>query len=426
MKTITSNFLAENRFWLSGAPKQEFYLYLELQGGTAPLNADRVPLNISLVLDRSGSMAGDKIAYVKKAAQFVIDNLAAEDQLSVVQYDDIIDVVIPSGPVTNKPEAKRRIGEIQARNMTNLSGGMLAGYDQVQSTKKDNYVNRVLLLSDGLANQGITDPEQLKLIAQSRFREQGVALSTFGVGNDFNEVLMTALSEYGGANYYFIDSPDKIPAIFAEELRGLLAVVAQNVRVDIRFPSDYFRAEKVYGFPANIQPGVVNILFNDLFSEEKKAVLVKLAVVKPLDQDIELSAALRYARASGNFDQVGETLTGRITLAKDENLVSTGIQPIVLEQTALFVANDLYEEALRLVDQRDFAGARRLIDQVKMYLEKHFQMMPATDELSRLYTEILRYQQQLSQAEDMSQMEMRKMQKMSYFMSYSSRRKKPL
>lgn len=425
MKTITSNFLAENRYWPAGAPKQEFYLYLELKGSQAPADANRIPLNISLVLDRSGSMAGDKIAYVKKAAQFVIDNLAAEDRLSVVQYDDVIDVLIPSGAVKNKAEAKRRVEEIQARNMTNLSGGMLAGYEQVQSTKQENYVNRVLLLSDGLANLGIQDPDQLKLIAQSRFREQGIALSTFGVGNDFNEVLMTNLSEYGGANYYFIDSPDKIPAIFAEELRGLLAVVAQNVRLEIRYPAEYFQAEKVYGFPADLQTGAVKVLFNDLFAEEKKAILLKLVAVRPLDRDVEFSAALRYDSALGDFSHVEETLTGALALTKDESLIASGVQPIVLEQTALFVANDLYEEALRHVDRRDFEGARRLIAQAKMYLEKHFQMMPATEELSRLYNEILRYEHQLKDAEGMADLEMRKMQKISYFASYSSRRKKP-
>jgi Ca-activated chloride channel homolog len=82
MNTIHSTFLSENQYWLSGAPKQEFHLYLELQGAEAPVAAGRVPLNLSLVIDRSGSMAGDKIAFAKKAAQFVVDNLRTEDRVS--------------------------------------------------------------------------------------------------------------------------------------------------------------------------------------------------------------------------------------------------------------------------------------------------------------------------------------------------------
>jgi Ca-activated chloride channel family protein len=201
MKPLLPTFQTENRYWLSDGPKQEFYVYFELSG--AKITAEekkRVPLNISLVLDRSGSMAGDKIAFVKKAAQFVIDNLADGDFLSVVQYDNQIDVVCPSARVQDKTELKRAVEEITSRGMTNLSGGMLSGYEQVSSTKQDKFVNRVLLLSDGLANQGITQPEQLQELTRQKFRDEGIALSTFGVGGDFNEVLMANLSEYGGAN----------------------------------------------------------------------------------------------------------------------------------------------------------------------------------------------------------------------------------
>ena len=105
-------------------------------------------------------------------------------------------------------------------------------------TKQEKYVNRALLLSDGLANQGITDEEKLQQIVQKKFREQGIGLSTFGVGSDFNELLMTNLSEYGGANYYFIDSPEKIPEIFAKELEGLLSVVAQSTKLSVKFQSN--------------------------------------------------------------------------------------------------------------------------------------------------------------------------------------------
>ena len=108
MSSVQSTFVAENQFWLSNSPKQNFYLYLELQGGEAPAAANRVPLNLSLVIDRSGSMQGDKIAYAKKAAEFVVDNLSVEDRVSIVQYDDVVEVLSSSAPVENKADLRRR------------------------------------------------------------------------------------------------------------------------------------------------------------------------------------------------------------------------------------------------------------------------------------------------------------------------------
>lgn len=425
MSTVHSTFLSENQYWLSGAPKQEFYLYLELQGAEAPVAAGRVPLNLSLVIDRSGSMAGDKIAFAKKAAQFVVDNLITEDRVSIVQYDDEIDVVSPSGPVENKAELRRRIEAMAVRNMTNLSGGLLAGYEQAESTKADRYVNRVLLLSDGLANRGITDPAQLQQIVQEKFRNAGIALSTFGVGADFDEVLMTNLSEYGGANYYFIESPDRIPTIFAEELRGLLAVVGQNVKMKIQFPAAYFRCEKVYGFPADITDDAVQINFNDLFSQEKKAVLLRLIAVKPPDQNMEFVVTWAYDDVLGTYRHVEHKQSLALNMTSDAGLVQAGATLAVIEQTTLFTANDLYEQVIRLADQRQYDEARKQIAQVKMYMEKHFQNMPPNEELKKLYEEILRYDQQLARMEDMPQHIQLLANKMGQSSSYNMRRKKP-
>ena len=233
-------------------------------------------------------MSGDKLKYVKKAVDFVIDNLTAEDVISIVQYDDQVDVVSQSAKISNKAELHRKVEQIQHRGMTNLSGGMLEGYSQVKSTFEKGFVNRVLLLSDGLANKGITAPEQLQEIAQKKFRQDGIGLSTFGVGSDFNEILMTNLSEYGGANYYFIDMPDKIPQIFAEELEGLLAVVAQNTHLKVKFPNNVLKCERVYGFPFTVSQNEVQINFNDVFAEEKKAVLIKFEITGNIAEGFKL------------------------------------------------------------------------------------------------------------------------------------------
>ncbi len=242
-------------------------------GKFIPTESKRLPLNISLVLDRSGSMSGDKIEYVRRAASFVVDNLQPEDVLSIVSYDDNVEVEFPSSQVLNKELIKNKIRNLTDRGSTNLSGGMLEGFKQVKSTYKSGYVNRVLLLSDGLANAGVTDPALLRNMVTEKVRTEGISLSTFGVGADFNEDLMTSLAENGSGNYYFIESPDKIPAIFDQELKGLLSVVAQNMDLELVLPEGV-QIDKVFGYPYKVEKGVLKIDFRDIFSEDTKGVLV--------------------------------------------------------------------------------------------------------------------------------------------------------
>lgn len=414
----------ENTYWLTSHVKKELYAYISLKGGKAPNKEERVPLNVSLVVDRSGSMSGDKLAYVKKAVDFVIDNLKSEDILSIVQYDDAIDVVVASAKVTDKNALHQKVKSIQARSMTNLSGGMMEGYNQVQSTQKEGFVNRVLLLSDGLANVGVTDPLQLQHIAQKKFREERIGLSTFGVGADFNEILMTNLSEYGGANYYFIDMPDKIPQIFAEELEGLLSVVAQNTTLTIDFPASYLKCTKVYGYPSTIQANQVSVSFNDVFAEEEKAVLLKFELKRNLDEPLQLVANLQYDDMVERFEKISDKTTLTITPTSDEKLFKSGMHSKVQEQTTLFAANELFEQAMQAVDQRNFEQAHQLIDKAKAYLDAYFKVMLPNDELKKQYENLVKYGEQLDDMKKMPPQEYVMAQKMSRSASYKLRKKK--
>ncbi|OJJ23612.1 VWA domain-containing protein [marine bacterium AO1-C] len=414
----------ENTYWFTNHVKKELFAYVSLKGGKAPEKQERVPLNISLVVDRSGSMSGDKLNYVKKAVDFVIDNLKAEDVLSIVQYDTEVGVVAKAAKITDKRALHQKVKKIEARSMTNLSGGMLEGYSQTKSTQKEGYVNRVLLLSDGLANVGITEPQQLQSIAQKKFREERIALSTFGVGADFNEVLMTNLSEYGGANYYFIDMPDKIPQIFAQELEGLLSVVAQNTSLQLSFPSAYLKCTKVYGYPASIEGDSVNINFNDVFAEEEKAVLVKFELTRPMDEPLTMNATLQYDDVVEKFDRITDRIDLQITPTTDENLYKSGMNVTVQEQMVLFTANDLFEQAMRAADQRDFDKAKQIIEQAKAAMDAYFKLMPPNEELKKQYEDIVNYGKQLENMKEMSQMDYLMAQKVGRSASYKARKKK--
>lgn len=413
----------DNAYFFQGSNKREIYLYASLKAGKVQTTQERVPLNISLVVDRSGSMQGDKLNYVKKAVDFVIDNLNSGDSLSIVQYDSVVDVVSPSAPVANKTQLHRKVKTIEARGMTNLSGGMLEGYKQVKSTQKSGFVNRTLLLSDGLANQGITDPQKLQQIAQKKFREQGIALSTFGVGADFNELLMTQLSEYGGANYYFIDQPEKIPQIFAQELEGLLSVVAQNTQLSIQFDNSRFRPKKVYGYPAQLGRNEITVSFNDVFAEEEKAILIALEVLQPIEGKYDFNLKLTYEDVVEKMDSLEESLALSLQSTSNSAQYESGVHATAMQNVALFVSNDLYEQAIAVADKRQFDQAKALLQQAKTYLETYLKIY-ASEELQRQYEQILAYEKNLGSMREMASTDFMMAQKVSRSRNYLSRKKR--
>ena len=154
-------------------------------------------------------MSGDKLRVAKAAVAEAIARLGPQDRFSVVAYDDVVDVVIASTAAAGelRRAALERLGTIEARGSTNLGEGWLRGCEQVAGHLLERGVNRCLLLTDGLANVGITDSDELARHA-AELRARGVSTSTFGVGNDFDERLLQSLADAGGGHFYYIaDAP---------------------------------------------------------------------------------------------------------------------------------------------------------------------------------------------------------------------------
>ncbi len=437
--------VANNTHWFTETPPKEFFIYLSAKGMKAPKTTQRPPLNIALVIDRSGSMEGDKLNYTKKAVDFVINNVENTDYIAIVQYDDQVNVLSSSALVQDKKALHQKVAQITSGGSTNLSGGMLEGYSQVKNTKtggsgltqqllnllqpannkeKEGLINRVLLLSDGLANTGITDLAQLQQIAQKKFREDSIGLSTFGVGTDFNEELMTNLAEYGGANYYFIGKPDEIPQIFAKELAGLLAVVAQNTHITIEFPAEYLKFNTVYGYPSQNSNGKVQINLNDIFSEEEKAVLVGFEVVKLPTTPFEITVHWSFDDVVVQMDKVKQSQTLRFSPSNNKEEVQQNIRKEVVEQVLLFTANQRFEEVLKDMDNRANDLAKEKLTTLIAYLEANFAIIPPNEELQKQYENIKRYLANMSVMAEMSAADYMYEQKFSKMANYSIRKKK--
>ena len=227
-RALTLSVLPGNRYGMAGASVRE-HLLLEARAGMSRAGA-RLPLNISLVLDRSGSMEGEPLEYAKRACAYVVDLLEPDDILSVITFEENADIIMPARRVANKVLVKDYINRITTGNTTNLYEGLLTACTQVASVKTANTLNRVLLLTDGEPTAGTRDFASIVgQVAEQKSR--GITVTALGFGPDYNEELMAGIARRSGGNYYYIARPELIPEVFRRELDTLMKITARNLRL---------------------------------------------------------------------------------------------------------------------------------------------------------------------------------------------------
>lgn len=289
--------------------------------GETTSSATRRPLNLSLVIDRSGSMAGQPLRHAISAAQKLVEQLTPEDYLSVVIYDDTADTIVPSQQVSDRQAIKSIIGRIRAGGCTNLSGGWLLGCDLVKSRQSVEYLNRVLLLTDGQANSGIVDPQILINTARQQ-AEQGIITTTLGFGSYFNEDLLIGMANAGNGNFYFIQSPDDAADVFRIELESLLAVAAQNLTVTLQPEKGVEIGQILNNYRTSIDGNNLEIYLGDVYETEPKLLAVELNVTATqLGATNIANIAYKYqVVANGSIQQVSEQLPITLTVASAEEV----------------------------------------------------------------------------------------------------------
>lgn len=247
--------------------------------GQAPPAAERPALNLALVLDRSGSMrAMRKLEHAKQAATLLVRRLGEDDVVSIVAYDDEVRTVASRTPGSRREQLLGALAGLETGGMTNLSGGWLRGRGLVADTLVEGGVNRVLLLTDGLVNVGVTEPGQLRDLVGSA-AAKGVSTTTIGFGADYDEHLLTALAEAGGGATYYIEHPDQAPAVFEAEIEGLMALAAQNVVVTVSPGRAVEIAAVHHRYPTrSLDHGALRLELGDLYALEPKSLLVELLV----------------------------------------------------------------------------------------------------------------------------------------------------
>ena len=234
----------------------------------------REPVNVAFVIDRSGSMGGEKIRLAREAVVQALRLLRATDRFAVVMYDNEIDVVVQSTEASAEAvrNAITQVERIEARGNTDLGGGWLKGCEEIAGHLRDAQISRCILLTDGLANQGITDRNELARHAEE-LRSRGVTTTTIGLGADFDERLLEAMSHAGGGHFYFIERAVQIADCLTSELGETLETVARNVVVSVR-PDAGVRVAVLNRFRSEaLDGGGIAVSIGDIVSRQEGALV---------------------------------------------------------------------------------------------------------------------------------------------------------
>ncbi len=349
----------------------KLYLVARLTAGPAPDDHQRRPLNLGVVIDRSGSMAGDKLDYTRQAAQFLVQNLSTRDILSIVLYNDHIETLIQPEPVQHKDMISQKIANIKSSGTTNLSGGWLEGANHVTVNQSSDYLNRVILMTDGLANRGIIDADKLVALGKQKF-EGGISTTTMGLGSDFNEDLLISIANASGGAFYFIESPEVAPLIFQEELRGLLSVIGQNLVITLELTGHVSNVAQLNAYPATIDGKRAAFRLGDVFGEEVKTLALELTVPALQHVGEKQIATLRF-----DYDELTENGAEHRVLEMPVivNIAPEGQQPVlanpdVSQSVLLLKSAQARRDAVQEADQGNYEGASQLLRQAAVAIEK--------------------------------------------------------
>ena len=360
------------------------FVQLKLEALEKTLTSDkRVPLNLGVVLDRSGSMSGSKIEKAKKAVEFIVGNLTKTDIFSLVIYDDRIDTLIQANQLSEKATALSKIRNITARSMTDLHGGMIEGVKQISVNKNAEYRNVEFLLSDGLANVGITAKEKIALSAKNAHENEGVVISTFGIGDDFDEDMLVGIADASSGEFYYIKTADDIPKFIEKEFQGLLETIASSIKVKLKL-ADNVMLKRILGVSLDEQQHRT-IKLGDLRSGNDRLLILDLQVPSgELDLKKELvTFEIEWIPTQSDKEKIEEESSFTVLYTNNEELLESENQEI-LDNVAILETALIREKAIQLADRGNFEEAKNIMRKQQAVLKNRSSLEGASAELDSL------------------------------------------
>jgi Ca-activated chloride channel family protein len=368
--------------------KKDHLMLLEIKGfhknKKQKIQKDRKILNISLVIDVSGSMGmpienefnysnpnqlflktinhnnnifKSKLDLVKNAAKNAINSMEYGDYISLIAFDSAVETVIECVELTkdNKSNILNKIEELETRGSTNLHGGWLEGCKQVARNKKENYLNRVIVLTDGQANNGETNSDIIATDVLNVYNK-GVSTTCFGVGSDFNEDLLQDMSNSGGGNFYYIEKEEEFIKMFNEEFQGINNIAAFDIKFDIKF-EDKFEVIENYN---NLKKSNDSYLLPSVYKDSKLFLLFRVSTKNLLIKDKSFGE-LNISYKNENSQLVNEIINLKIKVTKDDEWDTLIENEEMKVQEVLLTVAKRKEEATRAISSGNILRAKEIL-----------------------------------------------------------------
>lgn len=361
---------AMNKPLLLAGEKQTAWLRVGLTGFELESPEDRPPVNIAIVIDKSGSMGGEKISKAREAAIMAIQRLNVNDIISVITYDSTVNVLIPATKVADKEAIFQKVRQIGAGGSTALFAGVSKGTDEMRKFLSENRVNRLVLLSDGLANVGPATPAELGSLGTSLIKEN-ISVTTIGLGLGYNEDLMTQLAYNSDGSHYFSENASDLAKAFDSEFGRALSVVAQEVQIQIDcFPG--IHPIRLLGRDGDIYGQTASVFVNHLYTKHEKFILLEVEV--PAGQKKETRKLAKVSVSYDNLqtknrDKLSSELEVKFT--RNKNLVERRANAKVMVDVVELLAVEQNELALKLRDQGQVKEAQQVLINNAIFLESN-------------------------------------------------------
>jgi Ca-activated chloride channel family protein len=342
-ETVAFEGATTNTLLRAGAPDD---LTAQLRIATrAPQNAGRVPVNVALLVDASGSMEGKPIADAIAASLAMVDGLADGDRLAVVAFGSTTETLLPSTELDggSRAEARKQLGELRAQGTTDLAGGLQRAVDQVSANLDPQGINRVVLLGDGVPN----DESNIRSIA-SGAGARGIAITSLGLGLDYDETVMGTIAQLSGGKFRFVERSEQVASFFKEEVLRLHTVYARNARVTLT-PGPGVQVRSVVGQPTSVSGRQVTVSIGDLSRDDVRKLAVKLSVEPRRDgAPVELlDAVLVYEDPLAGGAQVERRLFLGAHASGDAARIEAGRNAQLEDEVALLETAAATVEALQ-------------------------------------------------------------------------------
>ena len=369
------------------------YLVADIAVPDAPKEqvSSDTPMNLSIVIDASGSMTGAPLAYAKSAARGVIERLQDHDRLSLVSFAD--HVITHMEPTRLNRDARSRllqaVAELSTRGCTNLCAGWLEGAEwSAKEMLAANLPNgRVILLSDGHANEGIIDPIQLADIA-ANLRHRGVYTSAVGIGDGYSPDQLLAISEYGGGRMHDAERPEEIVEVVLGELGESRRTAADDVRLEIQTPP-YTKIECLGGCPVSESGSFFTIALGSLVSGSRRQVVLRVSTSEGPDGEVlNFTGRLRWRQPDSTTEVCGNYAMAQLTRAASETLSQ---QPRDIQRSQLAAQlwlGDMVRESVRRNRRGDYQALREYLDGQRKLFARYCQGLPEGPRMIRQFEQL--------------------------------------